>query len=68
VIILQSINNNDQQCKGEFHMKKDTPTLNRRGFLKAAGAVGIAATAPIFFIKGAYADDKVFRNDPSNLH
>ncbi|MCK5812649.1 MAG: twin-arginine translocation signal domain-containing protein, partial [Cocleimonas sp.] len=34
-------------------MKKNTPTLNRRGFLKIAGATGIAATAPLFFIKGA---------------
>ncbi len=45
-------------------MKKNTPTLNRRGFLKAASAASIVATAPMFFIKGAYAEDKVFRNDP----
>ena len=45
-------------------MKENTPTLNRRGFLKVAGAAGIVATAPMFFIKNGYAEDKVFRNDP----
>jgi len=43
-----------------------TPTLNRRGFLKASVATGIAATAPMFFIKEAFAGDGPFRNDPGS--
>ena len=50
----------------ESTMKKDnkTPTLNRRGFLKAATATGIAASAPMFFIQNSYAKGETFRNSP----
>ena len=41
-----------------------TPTLDRRGFLKASTVAGIAAAAPMFFIQGAYAKNGPFRNDP----
>ena len=46
-------------------MKKNdqTPHLNRRGFMKVAGAAGIVTSAPMIFMKGAYAKD--FRNNPA---
>ena len=49
-------------------MSKITPTLNRRGFLKASVATSMAATAPMIFMKGAYAEtlSGAFRNDPGN--
>ncbi|MEH6456687.1 MAG: substrate-binding protein [Cocleimonas sp.] len=48
-------------------MKKNdqTPSLNRRGFIKTAGAAGVVASAPMIFMKGAYAA-KDFRNDPKD--
>jgi len=42
-----------------------TPHLERRGFLKAASATGVVATAPMFFMKDAYAADD-FRNNPKD--
>jgi len=39
-----------------------TPHLNRRGFLKVAGATGVAASAPMVFMKNANA----FVNDPKD--
>lgn len=46
-------------------MKKNkTPTLDRRGFLKASVATGVAASAPLFFMKNAYAKCETFRNVP----
>ena len=52
-------------------MKKNdqTPSLNRRGFIKTAGAAGVVASAPMIFMKGAYAEgssDVPFRNDPKD--
>ena len=44
--------------------KKNTPTLDRRGFLKASVATSMAATAPMFFMKDAFAKGEVFRNSP----
>jgi ABC-type branched-subunit amino acid transport system substrate-binding protein len=46
-------------------MKNDnkTPTLNRRGFLKASVATGLAASAP-FFIQNSFAKGETFRNAP----
>lgn len=41
-----------------------TPTLNRRGFLKATTAASVAATAPMFFMKDAFAKGEAFRNSP----
>ena len=48
-------------------MKKNdqTPSLDRRGFMKTAGAAGVVASAPMIFMKGAYAA-KDFRNDPKD--
>ncbi len=48
-------------------MKKNdkTPHLDRRGFLKVASASGVAASAPMFFMKDAYAADD-FRNNPKD--
>ena len=47
---------------------KKTPTLDRRGFLRASVATSIAAAAPMFFVKGAYAASASapFRNDPGS--
>ena len=47
-------------------MKNDnkTPTLNRRGFLKASVATGIAASAPMIFMQTAFAKGETFRNMP----
>ena len=46
-------------------MKKNkTPTLDRRGFLKASIATSIAASSPLFFMKNAYAKCETFRNVP----
>lgn len=51
-------------------MKKNdqTPHLDRRGFMKTAGAAGVVASSPMFFVKGAYAaaHGKEFRNDPKD--
>lgn len=44
---------------------KQTSHLDRRGFIKTAGAAGIVASSPMFFMKGAYAA-KDFRNDPKD--
>ena len=44
--------------------KKNTPTLDRRGFLKASVATSMAATAPMFFMKDAFAKGEAFRNSP----
>jgi len=46
-------------------MKNDnkTPTLDRRGFLKASVATGLAASSP-FFIHNAFAKGETFRNAP----
>jgi len=48
-------------------MKKNnqTPSLDRRGFIKTASAAGVVASAPMIFMKGAYAA-KDFRNDPKD--
>ena len=48
--------------------KKTTPTLDRRGFLKASIATSMAAAAPMFFIKNAYAETASgeFRNNPGD--
>jgi len=43
--------------------KKDNASQQRRGFLKATAATGVAASVPLIFTKGAYAAEK-FRNDP----
>ncbi len=45
-------------------MSKKTTNESRRDFLKATAATGVAASAPMFFIKDSYAADKVFRNTP----
>ncbi len=45
--------------------KKNNPQQQRRDFLKASAATGIAASTPMFFTKGAYAAEK-FRNDPGS--
>ncbi len=46
--------------------KKNTPELNRRGFLKASVATSMAAAAPLFFVQNSYAaaHEKTFRNMP----
>ncbi len=47
--------------------KKDSTNSSRRGFLKATAATGVAASAPMFFIKGAHAGSHGgmnFRNNP----
>ena len=51
----------------EDSMKKNdkTPQLDRRGFIKTAGAAGVVASSPMFFMKGAYAADD-FRNNPKD--
>ncbi len=43
--------------------KKQTTQQQRRDFLKASAATGVAASVPLIFSKGAYAAEK-FRNDP----
>ncbi len=47
-------------------MSKKTPTLNRRGFLKASVATSMAVAAPMFFVQNSYAaaHAKTFRNMP----
>ena len=47
--------------------KKDTTNSSRRGFLKATAATGVAASAPMFFIKDGHAaahGGMNFRNNP----
>ena len=53
-------------------MKKNdqTPSLDRRGFMKTAGAAGVVAAAPTILIQGAHAasHSKAFRNDPKGVN
>jgi len=47
--------------------KKDSTNSSRRGFLKATAATGVAASAPMFFIKDSHAGSHGgmnFRNNP----
>ncbi|RTZ66451.1 MAG: branched-chain amino acid ABC transporter substrate-binding protein [Aquificaceae bacterium] len=46
--------------------KNNISNLTRRGFLKASAATGVALSAPLFFMQGAYAEGKKFRNDPGS--
>jgi len=45
--------------------KKDNSQQQRRDFLKATAATGVAASVPLIFSKGAYAAEN-FRNNPGN--
>lgn len=45
-------------------MSKKTTNESRRDFLKATAATGVAASAPMFFIKDSYAAEMKYRNTP----